>query len=214
VTESPLAGALLARPNLDSPVEIWELVQGALASDWQPFDRSEAARFLAEANDLIVDKLTDGQPTNWQWNLGASLALLHRIADGASILLIEALFMIRLNVIAHRWHIDQTGRDRLSDVRWRFVEYLGRLVMDTEPRAWERQLLSRPIGEALYARPAERLRRRREAAGLTQGELATRIGASRSTVARWESGTRRPTARHAQALVGELGGAQADYVSP
>lgn len=213
--QSPLAGALLdGRTNFDSPAEVWELVQTAMASGWEPFDPVEAARFLTEAAELILDPLTDGQPPNWQWNLGADLAMLHRLADGAQVFLIEALLMIRLNVVAHRWHIDQTGHDRLGDIRWRFVEFLGRLIMDTEPLAWEGQLLSRPLGEAMYAEPAARLRRRREAAGLTQGELAARIGASRSTVVRWESGSRRPTARHAQALAGALGGMQADYVSP
>jgi len=58
------------------------------------------------------------------------------------------------------------------------------------------------------------LRRRRAAARLTQVQLADRIGAARSTVARWENGTRRPTSANARALVDELGGEQADYVSP
>lgn len=210
-----LVGALLTeRPNLDSPAAIWLLVQQTLADGWEPFDRVEPAGILAEAEELIGDDLLDGQPPDWQWNLGIDLAVLHRLADGEALALVEALFTIRLNVIAHRWHIDHAGEDRLADIRWRFVESLGRLVMDTEPRSWERRLIGRPLGEPLYAGPAERIRRRRKAAKLSQAELAARLGIARSTVARWESGGRRPTSRHARALVGELGGQQADYVSP
>jgi DNA-binding XRE family transcriptional regulator len=212
---TPLIRALLAeRPELDPPAAIWQLVQRVLASGWEPLDRAEAAQLLVEAERLIGDSLTDGQPPDWQWNLGADLGMLHRIANGETISLLEILSTIRLNVVAHRWHIDYCGSDRLADIRWRFVGCLGRLAMDTEPRDWERQLIGRPLGEPLYARPAERTRRRREAAGLTQGELAARVGVSRSTVVRWEAGTRRPTSSNAEALVGALGGQQADYVSP
>jgi hypothetical protein len=171
---TPLIRALLAeRPELASPATIWQVVQRVLASGWEPLDRAEAAKLLVEAERLIGDSLTDGQPPDWQWNLGADLGMLHRIADGTAISLLEILSTIRLNVIAHRWHIDYCGSDRLADIRWRFVACLGRLVMDTEPRAWERKLM-----------------------------------------VRWEAGTRRPTSDNAQALVGELGGHQADYVSP
>jgi DNA-binding XRE family transcriptional regulator len=185
-----------------------------LSPGWEPFNRAEAAALLVEAQTLIGDPLRDGQPPDWQWNLAADLGMLHRIADGATVSLVEALATIRVNVIAHRWHVDHRGVDRLVDIRWRFVESLGRLVMDTEPQPWERRLLGRPLGEALYARPGDRTRHRREAARLTQTELAARLGIARSTVMRWEAGTRRPTSRHAEALVRELGGEQADYVSP
>ncbi len=45
---------------------------------------------------------------------------------------------------------------------------------------------------------ARELRKRREALGLTQGELANRLGVHWSTVARWEQGVRQisePVAR-------------------
>jgi DNA-binding XRE family transcriptional regulator len=214
-TGTPLVTALLLeRPNLDSPAAIWLVVQRALASGWAPFAAAEAGGLLAEAQELIGDPLSDGQPPDWQWNLGANLGILHRLADGGGVSLIEALSVVRLNVLAHGWHIDHRGEDRLAGIRWRFVELLGRLVMDAEPQDWERALIGRPVGEPLYAGPAERLRRRRATAGLTQAQLADRIGAARSTVARWEGGTRRPTSAHAEALVDALGGDQADYVSP
>lgn len=210
-----LAAALLAeRPDLDRPGELWRMVQRTLAGGWRPSQPAEAAAMLAEASELILDPLADGQPPDWQWNLAIDLTLLERLAGGEPVTLTAALLGIRANVIAHLWHIDQTGTDRLADIRWRFVELLGRVVMDTEPLAWELTLLDRPPGVMLYAGPAERIRRRREAAGLNQTQLARAVGADRTTVVRWEKGTRRPTSHHADALTRELGGQHADYVAP
>ena len=46
-----------------------------------------------------------------------------------------------------------------------------------------------------------RLGERREAVGLSQGDLARAIGVNPSTVSRWEIGARRPRPRHAVAVL-------------
>jgi transcriptional regulator with XRE-family HTH domain len=52
---------------------------------------------------------------------------------------------------------------------------------------------------------AGRLRELREAAGLTQGELAERVGVIREAVARWEAGRREPGWSNVLALAEALG---------
>lgn len=50
-----------------------------------------------------------------------------------------------------------------------------------------------------------RLKHLREAAGLTQQELATKAGFQRGAVARWELGTREPSWKNIVALANALG---------
>jgi DNA-binding XRE family transcriptional regulator len=57
--------------------------------------------------------------------------------------------------------------------------------------------LARRIGEAITAR--------RQAAGLSQTELAQAIGCNRSAISRWEMGTRLPALPHLLALGRALG---------
>lgn len=45
----------------------------------------------------------------------------------------------------------------------------------------------------------------RMSVGLTQAELAGRLGLSRATIIRWEAGTTRPAAHHVAALARHLG---------
>jgi hypothetical protein len=55
------------------------------------------------------------------------------------------------------------------------------------------------LGEDLRPAPAtvgERLKRRREALGLSQREFAKKIGVYPSTIQRWELGQRKPGAEH------------------
>ncbi|MGA9112918.1 MAG: helix-turn-helix transcriptional regulator [Candidatus Dormiibacterota bacterium] len=49
------------------------------------------------------------------------------------------------------------------------------------------------------------IRQLREAAGLTQAELARRVGVQTSQVSRWERGVAVPTARNARRLGRRLG---------
>lgn len=51
----------------------------------------------------------------------------------------------------------------------------------------------------------DELKRLREAAGLSQVQLALRMGVSQGTVAHWECGTRVPQARHLIKLANILG---------
>lgn len=51
----------------------------------------------------------------------------------------------------------------------------------------------------------DELKRLREAAGLSQVQLALRLGVSQSTVANWERGFRAPQARHLIKLANILG---------
>lgn len=51
----------------------------------------------------------------------------------------------------------------------------------------------------------------RKSAGLTQEELADRLAVSRSLVARWESGERRPDRRSSE-MMGELFGVSPDVI--
>jgi len=55
------------------------------------------------------------------------------------------------------------------------------------------------------------IRLRRAKARLSQAELGRRVGASRSSVARWESGQSRPRPEHRLALVRVLQGKESDY---
>lgn len=48
------------------------------------------------------------------------------------------------------------------------------------------------------------IRQRRLAAGLTQAELARRVGVQTSQVSRWERGVAEPSARHARRLARAL----------
>lgn len=51
----------------------------------------------------------------------------------------------------------------------------------------------------------ERLKHLREHAGLSQQQLANRLGAWRESVARWETGSRAPSWQTVCALAGTLG---------
>lgn len=52
---------------------------------------------------------------------------------------------------------------------------------------------------------AGRLRELREAAGITQAELATRVGVIRDAVAKWEAGNREPSWSNIIAVAAALG---------
>jgi transcriptional regulator with XRE-family HTH domain len=52
---------------------------------------------------------------------------------------------------------------------------------------------------------AARLKRLREAAGLTQSELAERAGFNQRTISHWEQGQREPLLSNVQALAQALG---------
>lgn len=47
------------------------------------------------------------------------------------------------------------------------------------------------LATLLTVAPAEELRRRRQALGLSQAQLGVQLGADRQTIARWEAGTLR-----------------------
>ena len=58
---------------------------------------------------------------------------------------------------------------------------------------------------AAAALPAPALRRAiREAAGVSQGQIAREVGVHRMTVCRWESGTSKPTGEHLHAYAAIL----------
>ena len=59
-----------------------------------------------------------------------------------------------------------------------------------------------------------RLRRRRAAAGLTQADLAGRLGVDRTHVVHWENGRRRPSTAHLAQLASALGVRPADLLDP
>jgi transcriptional regulator with XRE-family HTH domain len=61
---------------------------------------------------------------------------------------------------------------------------------------------------------AARLKEFREAAGLSQHELARRAGVSQPVLSQYESGKRKPSLAHAAALAGALGLAVNDFLKP
>lgn len=58
------------------------------------------------------------------------------------------------------------------------------------------------------------VKERRTAGGMTQGDLAARLGVDRSTVAQWETGARTPTTDKLPALAEALGCGIADLFGP
>jgi DNA-binding transcriptional regulator YiaG len=60
--------------------------------------------------------------------------------------------------------------------------------------------------EEIQRRRGAAIRARRESAGMTQAQLAAKLGVARETVARWESGAGRPTKRARIALDAVLAG--------
>jgi transcriptional regulator with XRE-family HTH domain len=67
-------------------------------------------------------------------------------------------------------------------------------------------------GNLEAGRPLQaRIRARRTAAGLTQEQLAAKIGTGRNTVMRWESGSSAPGPINQARLAQVLGGSPADY---
>lgn len=203
--------ALLNVSSDGVPGDLWRAVRAALPT-WEPVESIEAATILAEARTLIHDPLTDGQPPTWQWNLSDNLDLLQRIASGEHVAVIQVLQVVRLNLIAHRWHVDQHGRDRFAEIRWRFIDMLGRLLMDLEPTDWERELIELRVGLPTGATAGELIKRRRLDRGLTQIAVAEQVGVVRYTVGNWERGQTRPTLVNAVALTGILGGQPTDYM--
>lgn len=196
-TESPLVRALLAAgPNLNRPADIWSVVLAAHAAadgkGWPPVLLSEATGILAEASLLIGDPLTAGQPPNWQWNLRADLELLQRIGDGDRVSLTQGLDVMRLNLAAHQWHMDHFGSDRFADIRWRFVDMVGRLIVHLEPMPWERQLLDRPIGVANDASMAAAAMEAAAPELLTTREAADVLRLSHRTMENWRQRNQGP----------------------
>jgi DNA-binding XRE family transcriptional regulator len=209
---SPVVEALLSVPSDGVPGELWRAVHGALTA-WEPVDPAEAAALLDEFAALLHDPLADGQSPNWQWNLGAGLELLGRIATGEHVAVMTVLHVLRINLAAHHWRVDNHGVDRLADIRWRYVEVLARLLMDLEPTDWERTLMERPVGPVAESSSiGERIRHRRRARNLTQTDLAEKLGVVRFSVGNWEHDRARPTLANAIALTANLGGEPGDYL--
>lgn len=61
---------------------------------------------------------------------------------------------------------------------------------------------------------SERIRAWRESNGLSQSQLARRIGVQPSTVSYWESGTNLPSAKHLEMLAAALGITMRGFYGP
>ena len=209
---SLVVDTLLNVPSGGAPGDLWRAVRVALTT-WESVELAEAAALLGEAAALIHDPLIDGQPPSWQWNLRDDMEMLGRIAANERVTVTAVLHVLRVNLVAHRWHIDHRGVDRFVDIRWRFVDMLGRLLMDLEPADWERALMERPVGPATGATIGQLIRRRRLARELTQADLAGMLGVVRFSVGNWERDQARPTVANAVALAAALGGEPGDYLT-
>jgi DNA-binding XRE family transcriptional regulator len=119
---------------------------------------------------------------------------------------------LRLNIDAHMWHLEHgLGTDPWAERRAGWIGLLGRMLMALPIQAPVREVLEATMSVPVPVALGELIRRRRAKAGLSQAELGRRVGASRSTVARWESGQSRPLPAHRKALVRVLGGMASDY---
>lgn len=203
--------ALLNVPLDGTPGDLWRAVHGAVTT-WEPVEPAEAAILLAEAKQLVHDPLTDGQPPTWQWNVSETLEILERMASNDHVTVSQVLHVVRVNLVAHRWHLDHRGSDRFEEIRWRFVDMLGRLLMDLKPTDWESALMERTEGLPIEATVGQLIKHRRQAQKLTQTALADHLGVVRYSVSNWERGRARPTAANAAALTEILGGEPIDYL--
>lgn len=209
-----VANVLLTEANHDAFADIWQVIRRVLGAGWEPHDPAEAAAILERASRLIHDPLTDGQPPDWQYNLGAGLQMLRRIVAADAISLTDALTVIRLHLVAHRWHVEHYGHDRLVDGRWRFLDLMARLVMEIEPTEEELALIARPSGGTPPTlTPGQLIRQRRKTNGWTQEELARRLGTNRSAIGHWEADRHRPHLDNAYALARHLGGNPTQYLA-
>jgi transcriptional regulator with XRE-family HTH domain len=64
----------------------------------------------------------------------------------------------------------------------------------------------------LSSRPMSQIKKRREAAGLTQAQLARAMGVSEVTVQKWETGTRKPRSTRLKKLASALRCKAADLI--
>ncbi len=118
--------------------------------------------------------------------------------------------------MASGWHdVHETLRDTLAArqaLAFRFTAIRSELdALGREAdQLWERLdgLLNLCIQ---IENPGALLQARREAHGLTQQELATKVGVDVGTVSRWERNHLHPRADHAADLADVLGGNPSDY---
>jgi DNA-binding transcriptional regulator YiaG len=213
--DSPVVQALYEIPAEEvDPLRMWEVVQEHLSGVYEPVRPEELERHLAEMQAYAGDAqdLARGRSLNWKWMLGVSMVSLRRALDGESLTVIELTHTVSHALMARRWRVETLAYDRHALSRARFIGMCGRLMMQVAPDDWLMPLLTHPNGTT-PKRPGlgERIRRRRNARGLSITELARRLDVSRTTVSRWETGVTVPHPKHRQALADLLGGDPSDY---
>lgn len=196
---------------------------GALLS---PADMLDAARECDPHAELDLDRVraqvdgvaaytsdvdVAGRPPEWQWNAANAAAVLRALlADQAGALFLAT--SLRRALDARAWYVAVYGADPFEQSRVDFVDLLVTALAAVTVAEWERPLFERPVAvDAGAIEPGRVLRDRRRAAGLTQEQLARALDVDRTTVGRWESGTRVAQRSSRVELARLLGGRAVDY---
>lgn len=134
------------------------------------------------------------------------------LSGGSQLNALNLTLALRLNIDAHLWHLEHgLGTDPWAERRALWIELLGRMLMGVPIPPATREVMEAPRAVSVPEALGQLIRLRRAKARLSQAELGRRVGASRSSVARWESGQSRPRPEHRLALVRVLQGKESDY---
>jgi DNA-binding transcriptional regulator YiaG len=213
VRHTPVVAALIeASSRLEDAGAIRKLVNSALTATWTRVSPAELAALLTTAQGWVQQEAPAALAPGWQWNWAELQAVLARAAKAPQLLsVVSVAGAIRRSLDEREYHVATSGADPWDDDRGVTLDVLARLLEATAPQPWELPLLNRAANHAIVLPAGVRIRHLREALGLSQAVLALKVGVHRSTVIRWETGTRHPPARHREALARVLGGHPADY---
>lgn len=233
MTHYGLADALYAQSDvLEDPIAVCQAVKAFYGDDWSPVSEAEV-RENYSWNESWLDKRSPEiiHWPRWKWLFDSDMHLMraflaYRSAPAATHLIEATRLMgpgsgpltplrisnvIRLNVDAHLWHIERQDADPWAERRAIWLDIAGRMLLASHPDAMDRAILEAPVSLSYRETAAAVIRRRRAKCRLSQAALAQRIGASRSSLSRWELGRCLPLARYRPALRHELGGQLSDY---
>jgi len=160
---------------------------------------SELDRLIDEWEELVSHPQ---QPVpGWQLIIALVGEILHRARDGRLVYAEDFRGAANMVEAAGKWRVEMQSGDPYADWRARALPLFARIAEG---------LPNRPV-ELQARRVGERIRSRREAAGLTQQQLGQRVGVSFETVSRWERNVLPPSRRHREQLAAELGGHASEY---
>jgi DNA-binding XRE family transcriptional regulator len=211
-----LAEALYAQSaELEDPLLMYLAVRKFYGDRCGPATRAEVAEENA-SNYAWLRRNRDPSVVHsprWKWLYYVdSTVQRFFLAGGGQLNVLNLTMALRLNVDAHLWHLEHgLGTDPWDDRRAGWIDVLGRMLLGLGVPPPVREVLEASMAVSVPVALGQLIRRRRVKEGLSQAELGRRVGASRSTVARWESGQSRPLPAHRKALVRVLGGMASDY---